>query len=165
MTGSSHSLLKILDRFSYLKSWMELPSEHSSRSLMVPILPLLLKIIGVSFSWEFFLSFCGKVILTCVLWIGFLFLVFLFSLFACCSLRMNRKAKVVPLFHLDRQMMSPPNSPIICLQMCRPSPMPLVFSYWVSYKYPKSLNILLRFSFLIPIPVSITWISSAPYLA
>jgi len=68
----------------------------------------------------------------------------------------------VPSPHLDLHVIIPPNCSTIILQICNPSPIPLVFSSFVASRNPKSLNNLFRFSSYMPTPVSLTIISNIP---
>ena len=59
--------------------------------------------------------------------------------------------------------MSPPNAWQIFFEICNPKPIPFVLSSFVVSRKPNNLKSLLKSSFLIPIPVSTTYISSKPY--
>jgi hypothetical protein len=56
----------------------------------------------------------------------------------------------------DLKKRLPLNCSTICLEITRPSPIPLVFYSYVSFTKPKSLNSFFWFSLLMPTPVSWT---------
>ena len=61
--------------------------------------------------------------------------------------------------------MSPPNYSQIFFEICSPKPIPFVLISLVVSKKPKTLKSLSMSSWRIPMPVSMTWISSIPFVA
>ena len=76
-----------------------------------------------------------------------------------------RKVKFVPLPHSDWTIMSPPNYLQIIYEICKPKPIPYVFISLVASRNPNNLNNFPKSSFLIPVPVSITYTSNIPFSA
>lgn len=60
----------------------------------------------------------------------------------------------VPFLYSDSTEIVPPIDSTIFLEIFKPKPVPLVFSFFLSFNFPKCLNNLLRSYCLIPIPVS-----------
>lgn len=61
---------------------------------------------------------------------------------------------LVPLLTSDWTLMSPFMLSTILLLMLRPSPVPFLLIWWVSFSFPNVLNNFLRSILLIPTPVS-----------
>lgn len=92
---------------------------------------------------------------------GFLHLYILISCQRSSS-RAIRNVKFDPLRHLLLTLMSPSNIYTIFFEMCRPRPIPLVFTLIVYSMKPKSLNSFFQSLFFIPIPLSMTYTSIIP---
>lgn len=86
----------------------------------------------------------------------------LLMLYSCFGSSATTKENSVPTPHLEVHVTSPPNWLIIFFEICSPRPTPLVLSSFVASRNPNSLNNLSWSCFLIPIPVSSTWIWIIP---
>ena len=81
-----------------------------------------------------------------------------------CAKMTSFTVKVVPYPSILSTVTVPPIFSIILLQMLRPKPVPWAFTFECSSSFPKSINSLERFSFLIPTPVSEMSIFNLIYL-
>ena len=68
-----------------------------------------------------------------------------------------------PTLTVDLTSTSPPNSLMIFLDICKPRPIPFVFSSFVDCRNPNSLKSFFWSSFLIPHPESLTDICIDPW--
>ena len=74
-----------------------------------------------------------------------------YTCFSCCFIR---KVNLLPSSISDTQTITPPNCFTIFFEMCKPSPIPWVFSSWVTSRNPNSLNNFFWSSTFIPVPLS-----------